>query len=92
MNKPTIVLADEPTGQSRFGTIRRVLALFRAFNRNEGLTVVLVTHEPDVAAACDRIIRMRDGKIREEIRTVEQPRSPAPVDTQPSERELVLSH
>ncbi len=71
-----LVLADEPTGNLDSETSRRDPGAPAAFNREKGLTVVLVTHETDVGAACDRIIRMRDGKIREEIRTVEQPRSP----------------
>jgi putative ABC transport system ATP-binding protein len=75
VNKPTLILADEPTGNLDSERSDEILALFRAFNRSEGLTVVLVTHEPDVAAACDRIIRMRDGKIREDVRAISQPAS-----------------
>ena len=69
VNKPALVLADEPTGNLDSERTADVLALLRDFNRREGQTFILVTHEPDVAFACDRIIRMRDGTIREDIRT-----------------------
>ena len=68
VNKPALVLADEPTGNLDSEHTDEVLALLRRFNREHGQTLILVTHDPDVGAACDRIIRMRDGKIREETR------------------------
>jgi putative ABC transport system ATP-binding protein len=68
VNKPAIILADEPTGNLDSERSEEVLALLREFNRREGQTFILVTHDADVAAACDRVIRMRDGKIREDIR------------------------
>ncbi len=68
VNKPALILADEPTGNLDSERTDEVLALLRRFNREHGQTFILVTHDPDVAAACDRIVRMRDGKIREEIR------------------------
>ena len=68
VNKPALILADEPTGNLDSERTEEVLALLSEFNRREGQTFILVTHEPDVAAACHRTIRMRDGKIREETR------------------------
>ncbi|MGZ8770541.1 MAG: macrolide ABC transporter permease/ATP-binding protein MacB, partial [Aeromicrobium sp.] len=72
VNKPTLILADEPTGNLDSERTEEVLTLLCDFNEREGQTFILVTHEPDVAAACHRIIRMRDGKIREETRTSER--------------------
>ncbi len=58
---PQIVLADEPTGNLDSERAAEVLALLRRFNRERGQTIVLVTHDAEVGAACDRIVRMRDG-------------------------------
>jgi putative ABC transport system ATP-binding protein len=69
VNKPALILADEPTGNLDSERTDEVLALLRRFNRDHGQTFILVTHDPDVAAACDRVVRMRDGKIREDTRT-----------------------
>jgi putative ABC transport system ATP-binding protein len=82
VNKPALVLADEPTGNLDSEHAEEVLALLRAFNREHGQTVVLVTHDSDVAAACDRVVRMRDGKIREETRKALSEAEPpsAPLD------------
>ena len=63
VNKPEIILADEPTGNLDSERSAEILALLRQFNREQGQTVVLVTHDAEVGAACDRIIRMRDGRV-----------------------------
>jgi putative ABC transport system ATP-binding protein len=60
--KPALLLADEPTGALDTQTGKEILALFSQLNR-EGVTIVLVTHDADVAAAAKRTIEMRDGKI-----------------------------
>ena len=76
VNHPSLVLADEPTGNLDSERSAEVLALLRRFNRQHGQTLLLVTHDPEVGAACDRVIRMRDGRIRD---TTEAPdRSTAP--------------
>ena len=77
VNRPSLILADEPTGNLDSERTDEVLALLRAFNREHGQTFILVTHDPDVAAVCDRVIRMRDGKIREEHRNSVVPLEPA---------------
>jgi putative ABC transport system ATP-binding protein len=66
VNRPRLVLADEPTGNLDSERAAEVLATLRDLNRDEGQTFVLVTHDAEVAAACDRVIRMRDGRIRED--------------------------
>ena len=63
VNEPKIVLGDEPTGNLDSARASEVLGLLRRFNRERGQTVVLVTHDAEVGAMCDRIIRMRDGRI-----------------------------
>ncbi len=73
VNKPEIILADEPTGNLDSERSAEVLALLREFNREHGQTVVLVTHDAEVGAACDRIIRVRDGLIRDQGQTVGAP-------------------
>jgi putative ABC transport system ATP-binding protein len=65
VNKPEIILADEPTGNLYSDRSAEVLALFRQFNREQGQTIVLVTHDSEVGDACDRVIKMRDGRIRD---------------------------
>ncbi|MDQ2870369.1 MAG: ABC transporter ATP-binding protein [Acidobacteriota bacterium] len=71
INNPSILLADEPTGNLDSQTGNEIMALFEDLNRR-GNTIVLVTHEEDVAAHARRIVRLRDGKIRED-----QPNDPA---------------
>ena len=63
VNDPAILLADEPTGNLDSKTATDIMTTIRALNREQGLTVVLVTHEPDMAAFADRVITMRDGAI-----------------------------
>lgn len=62
-NTPAIVWADEPTGDLDVRTSEEVVALMRRLNKENGQTFVIVTHDPEVGAKCDRIIHMRDGKI-----------------------------
>jgi macrolide transport system ATP-binding/permease protein len=63
INRCTLLIADEPTGNLDSKTGEEILGLFRQLNREDGLTVVLVTHDPNVAAHADRIIRIRDGLV-----------------------------
>jgi ABC-type lipoprotein export system ATPase subunit len=61
--EPALLLADEPTGNLDTQTTEDVLALLDTLNREQGLTIVLVTHENDVAAHAARLVRLKDGRI-----------------------------
>ncbi|MBM3568910.1 MAG: ATP-binding cassette domain-containing protein, partial [Alphaproteobacteria bacterium] len=62
VNSPALILADEPTGALDSRTSLEIMALFQDLNR-QGMTVVVVTHEPDVARFARRLLRFRDGKL-----------------------------
>ena len=63
ISRPAILLADEPTGNLDYATSHEIMAVIRALNREEGVTVIVVTHEEDIASYADRKIVMRDGQI-----------------------------
>jgi putative ABC transport system ATP-binding protein len=63
VNNPSILLADEPTGNLDSRTSAEIMELLEALNRDRGILIVLVTHEPDVAAHARRVVFMRDGRI-----------------------------
>ena len=63
VNNPSMLLADEPTGNLDTRTSLDVMSVFQRLNREAGITIVLVTHEPDIAAFATRVVTMRDGKI-----------------------------
>ncbi|MCR5717766.1 MAG: ABC transporter ATP-binding protein [Oscillospiraceae bacterium] len=62
-NKPSIMLADEPTGALDSRTGRMIMDLFHKLHKEEGTTIVLITHSPELAEECDRIVTISDGSI-----------------------------
>src|SRR5207249_426967 len=67
---PAIVLADEPTGNLDAATGQGVLALLRDLNRERGLTMILVTHDAQIAQQADRVVRLAEGRIEEWARAI----------------------
>ncbi len=63
VKSPAILLADEPTGNLDSRSSYEIIAILQRLNREEGLTVILVTHEPDIASYTRRVISMRDGRV-----------------------------
>ncbi len=63
INEPRIILADEPTGNLDSRTGIEIISIFQRLNREQGITIIFVTHEPDIAAYTRRIVRLRDGNI-----------------------------
>ncbi|MEO7295848.1 MAG: ATP-binding cassette domain-containing protein, partial [Candidatus Limnocylindria bacterium] len=74
VTKPTLILADEPTGNLDSRTALEIMALFQQLNRDESLTIVLVTHEPDIAAFMSRSLAFKDGHLVSDLP------NPAPPD------------
>jgi putative ABC transport system ATP-binding protein len=63
VNSPRIIMADEPTGALDTRTGEEIMAIFQQLNREQGITVILVTHDPEVAQHARRIISVRDGAV-----------------------------
>ncbi len=83
-HRPKLMLCDEPTGNldSKMGT--QIVGLFRKLNRDAGITVVIVTHDPKISAATERHLRVEDGQLFDDGRTAAEPSAPAPEPTTPA--------
>ena len=63
VNQPKLLLADEPTGNLDTKTSKEIMTLFAELNQRDGITIVLITHESDIAAYANRLVRLADGKV-----------------------------
>jgi putative ABC transport system ATP-binding protein len=63
VNQPAILLADEPTGNLDSKTSEEIMGIFQRLNQDLGITVIMITHEPDIASFAKRVILFKDGKI-----------------------------
>jgi ABC-type lipoprotein export system ATPase subunit len=63
VNNPALIWADEPTGALDSKTAHEIMTLLRDLNKRDGLSCVLVTHDPSIGELCDRIVKMRDGRV-----------------------------
>ena len=63
VNEPAIILADEPTGNLDSASGEEIINIFKTLNREKGMTIILVTHDPDIAAQAQRTIRVKDGML-----------------------------
>jgi putative ABC transport system ATP-binding protein len=77
INRPALVLGDEPTGAVDSQTSMELLALMRRLNRDEQVTFIIVTHDLDLASRADRMIRLKDGRVVADER-LEQPQEAQP--------------
>jgi putative ABC transport system ATP-binding protein len=75
INDPAIILADEPTGNLDSKSGAEIMSIFQELNERNGITVVFVTHEPDIAEHTKRIIRLMDGRIVEDAPVLHQRRA-----------------
>jgi putative ABC transport system ATP-binding protein len=71
INSPQLILADEPTGALDSKTSVEIMNIFQRLNRDKGISIVVVTHEPDIAHYADRIITFKDGKVLSDERVLE---------------------
>lgn len=75
VNNPRLLLADEPTGNLDSHTSEEILAMFQELNRVDGLTIILVTHDPGVAHHAQRVIHIKDGLIEDGVAFAGEPKT-----------------
>jgi macrolide transport system ATP-binding/permease protein len=93
INAPSVLLADEPTGNLDSRTSHEIMETLVSLNRDQGLTVVVVTHEADIAAYADRVITMRDGQILTDERMQKAQRKPrTPEADAAAAQEMAIFH
>ena len=77
INVPGVILADEPTGNLDSRTSKEIMELLRELNRDHGVTIIVVTHDPGIAAYTDRVVTMRDGRVVSDETVRHEPKSAA---------------
>jgi macrolide transport system ATP-binding/permease protein len=92
INSPSVLLADEPTGNLDSRTSHDIMETLRSLNRDQGVTIVVVTHEADIAAYADRTVTMRDGQIISDQRTGRGASLAQPAGQKPSPADMSLFH
>jgi len=78
VNRPSLILADEPTGNLDTRTGIEIMELFVKLNQDRGITIIFVTHDPETAAYCQRVIHVRDGEVVQDERLGSDGAYPAP--------------
>jgi len=73
INRPAMILADEPTGNLDSKTSVEIMRLFQQLNQEQGITVVFVTHDPETADYCRRVVHVRDGRVEHDDQREEAP-------------------
>jgi putative ABC transport system ATP-binding protein len=84
VNNPALILADEPTGNLDSRTSVEVMEIFQRLNRERGITLVLVTHEPDIAEFAQRVVVFKDGKIKKDYQIENQRDAAEELKTMPA--------
>jgi macrolide transport system ATP-binding/permease protein len=80
INQPSLLLADEPTGNLDTRNSNEIMQTLTSLNREQGVTIIVVTHEPDVAAFADRVLTMRDGQIISDVKSTRRDKAPRTAD------------
>ncbi len=93
INEPQLILADEPTGALDSRTGIEIMSIFQRLNREAGMTVVLVTHDPDIAAFGNRNVHFKDGRVVDDFRIARPRRAEEELERLPAaeEKELALT-
>ena len=86
INEPALLLADEPTGNLDTRTSHEIMETLTKLNRERGVTIMLVTHEPDIAAYADRVLTMRDGEVISDVQNPKKPEASPRIEPAAAER------
>jgi putative ABC transport system ATP-binding protein len=89
VNRPTLIIADEPTGNLDTRSSEEVMEIFQRLNQDNKLTILIVTHEPDIAHHAQRLIEIRDGRIRRDARIRDPRQASAILASLPVEEEAI---